>query len=625
MNIEKVLSDLNKSYKRNNAFPINLEQLYDLEDVHGFYGKLAKDLLVWEKPFKSVFDDSNAPHYEWFRKGKIRPLYNILTKHVESDKRNKAALIWKGSDHLERIFTYQSLASEVSKCAIALKKLGVKHRDKVQIYMPNVPELVITMLACIKIGAVHSVYHHSYSADAFHERIDDCRPAIVITSNTSLLGSEKNMKEKVDLALSKSKHQPKYVIVVERTPKKVHMKPLRDLWYHDLISDAKYVDSKGLEDAEYDSTDTLFLLITSTNMNVPKALKFPVAGYLMWALYSYALFFDPADGDTYWSTADLSWITGHTYVIYGPLMAGQTTVMFEDSIDINNAGRFYDIIDKFNVNKIYTTPSILKSLMDASQKKKVYRKQTGIDLIAAGGEKMLDDVAEWSFQKLLREKKPLIDICTLTEAGGAICGEIPGVSDIRFQSVSKPLPGVPLALLDSAKRKISEVGIQGEMVMTGAIPSMCNSICNGDELYRNIYWNIVGSEYVFKTGDGAEYLEDKSIRLAGRIDNVLHIGGRRVSMVEIESALLQHDNIKEVAVVSLSDEKRGDRLIAFCVVNKDIDESYYDKTVQEFNEVIVEEIADITTPHEYRFTKMLPKSPDGDVLRDLLKEIASQM
>lgn len=625
MDLEKSLTDANKAYKRVDVFPVDLEHLYDIDDSEKFFEGLAKEFLIWSKPFSKVLDESKLPFFNWFKGGKIRPLENILTKHLSTSKKNKAALIWKGSDHMERIFTYQSLYSEVSKCAAALTKLGVKHRDKIQIFMPNVPELVITMLACVKIGAIHSVYHHSYSADSFAERLDDCQPYLVITSNTSMLGAEKNMKEKVDIAMTKSKYQPKYCIVVERTPKKVHMKPLRDIWYHDLISDAGYVDSEAVEDAEYDSNDTLFLLITSTNLNVPKALKFSAAGYLMWAFYSYCLLFDPEEGDTYWSTADISWITGHSYVIYGPLMAGQTTVMFEDSIDMNNAGRFYDIVDKFKVNKLYTTPSILKSLMAASQKKNVFRKQESIQLLAAGGEKQNNDVVEWAFNKLLRSKGPFLDIFTLTEAGGAICGEIPGVSSINLKSVSRPLPGVPVAMLDSANKEIVLSGIKGEMVLYGSIPSMCTSICNGDELYKNIYWKKVGSKYVFKTGDGAEYTESMGIKLAGRIDNVLHIGGRRVSLVEIEVALLKHSNISEVAVVSLSDEKRGDKLIAFCVVHKEIDESYYDKIVAEFNEVVVEEIADITCPNEYRFTKMLPKSPDGQILRDLLKEIASQM
>jgi acetyl-CoA synthetase len=624
MNIEKRLTSVNKSYKRKNIHNIDLEQLYNISDQKEFFKQLADKFLIWEKKYTKVLDESNAPHFIWFKGGKINPLENILTKHLSTEKKNKAALIWKGSDHVERIFTYQSLYSEVSKCAAALTKLGVKYRDKVQIYMPNIPELVITMLACLKIGAVHSVYHHSYSADAFSERIDDCKPFIVITSNTTILGSEKNMKEKVDEALNKSKHQPEYCIVVERTQKKVHMKPLRDIWYHDLISDSDYSDSRAITDTVYNSEDTIFLLITSTNLNVPKSLKFSVAGYLLWAFYSYCLFFDPKEDDTYWCTADISWITGHSYVIYGPLMAGQTTVMFEDSIDINNAGRFYDLVDKFNINKIYTTPSILKSLMNAAHKKNVFRKQNSIELVAAGGEKQNPIVVEWVFENILNEKGPFLDIFTLTEAGGAICGEIPGVSDFKMESVSKPLPGVSLSILDSNNNEISTPNEQGELLIA-SLPSICNTICNGDDIYRKIYWKKVNGKYLFKTGDGAEYTADMDIKLTGRLDNVLHIGGKRVSLIEIETALAKHPNIKEVAIVPISDEKRGDKLIAFCVVNNEIDESYYDKTISEFNEIIREEIANITCPSEYRFTKMLPKSPNGQILRDLLKEIAMQM
>jgi acetyl-CoA synthetase len=625
VNIEKKLTDINLNYKRNNIFDLDIDKLYKFNNSEELFDYLAKRLLIWEKEYSSVLDNKNAPFFQWFKHGKICPIKNVLTKHLDTEKRNKAALIWKGSDHLERIFTYQSLYSEVSKMASALTKLGVRHRDKIQIYMPNMPELIITMLACIKIGAVHSVYHYSYSADAFAERIDDCQPVLIVTSNTSVFGYEKNMKSKVDLALEKAKYQPKHCIVVERTPKRVHMKPLRDLWYHDLISDEGYAAASSVEDAVYDANDTLFLLITSTNMNVPKALQFNTAGYLMWALFSYALHFDPGAYDSFWCTADMSWVTGHTYAIYGPLMAGQTTIIFEDSISVNNARRFYDIIEKFRVNKVYTTPSILKNLMNVAQKKKIYRKEESLELIATGGEKMEDDLVEWAFEKLLMSSGPIIDIFTITEAGGAVAGEIPGYSNIKLQSVSKPLPGINLKIFDSKNEEINDLEKTGALMIKGSIPSLCSGICNGDAIYKNTYWKKIGNDYYFNTGDGAEYIENMNLRLTGRIDNVLHIGGKRVSLLEIETALKKHEIIKDAAVVSLHDEKRGDRLVAFCVVNKKIDESYYNNIVDEFNSLILEEIADIKCPDEYRFTKILPKSPDGEILRDMLKEIAKQM
>jgi len=624
--LERLLSRINKSYERNNTFNFDLEHLYDVDNRYEFFDKLASDYLIWEKKYSKVIDESHAPEYKWFPGGKIKPLKNILTKHLDTHRRNKAALIWKGSDHMERIFTYQSLYSEVTKCASALKHLGVKHRDKIQLYMPNIPELIITMLACIKIGAIHSVYHHSYSAEAFAERLDDCRPEIVITSNTTLLGKESNMKEKLDLALTKAQHQPKYCIVVERTNKRTHMKPLRDIWYHDIISNEDYATAIKLEDAEYDANDTLFLLITSTNMNVPKALKYNTAGYLLWALYTYALFFDPADRDTFWCTADISWITGHTYSIYGPLMAGQTTVIFEDSLGINNAGRFYDILDKFTVNKVYTTPSILKSIMDAAQKKKVVRDVHDLELLAAGGEKRKGDVVEWCFDKLLHKKSPIIDICTLTEAGGAICGDIPGLSEIKAVSDFTPLPGVPLKIMDTQTRMdIRDPHEKGALMLEGSMPSLCYSICNGELLYKNIYWKKYFDKFYFQTGDGAEYSDTGDFVLTGRLDDVMHVGGRRVSLVEIEEALKHHELIKDAAVISLKDEKRGDSLVAFCVPEKLIDDSYLDKVKGEFQETILEHLGEVALPDEYKFTNILPKSPDGHILRDLLKEIAIQM
>lgn len=623
----KQLTDVNKEYTRTNFSVNEIEEFYkEAEDKISFFQKISLEILTWEKQFKKVLDESEAPFYKWFTGGLLNPFYNVLAKHLDNTTKNKAAIIWKGSDHTEKIYTYQSLYSETMKFASALKKLGVNKGDRVFIYMPNIPELIISMLACIRIGAVHVVYHHSYSSESFAERLDDCKPNFIVCSNASYTGAEREIKNKVDASIEKAAHNPKHCIVVQRSEKRVHMKPLRDLWYHDLISDEDFTYAKDLESVSYDSSDPLFMTYTSTNLKEPKGLVFSCAGYLLWAYFSYLLIFDPNDLDTYWSTADISWIPGHSYGVYGPLMAGQTMLIFEDTLDMNNAYRFYDIIEKFQITKFYTTPTILKSIMNAAQKRSIYRKLSSIDLIATGGEKTSNELLEWIFKKILSQKKPIVNIYSLTEAGGALAANIPGYSDVDFANVSKPLPGIHVLLYDELNEsEISTHGQKGSLMLSKYTPSICKNICNGSDLYKSIYWRKTDKDYLFKTGDGAEFTENFDIILTGRMDDVMHIGGKRVSFTEIESAIKKHPLVLDAAVVNINDEKRGDMLLAFCVLKRKIEESYYDQTVREIRETIMSEIGEIVLPDEIKFTRALPKSADGSILRDMLKEIAVQM
>jgi acetyl-CoA synthetase len=534
--------------------------------------------------------------------------------------------VWKGTDHSQMVYTYQSLYSEVVKCASALKKLGLKKGDNVLLHLPNIPELVIAMLACVHIGAIHIVYHISYSTDSLTERINDCKPKIIFTSDGALTGTEQNLKDKLDNALNMTTHQPSYCIVVERVTKRVHMKPLRDIWFHDLISYEHYYMAKNTEFEAMNAEDPMFMLYTSTNMKDPKALVFHTAGYLLWAYFSYLLMFDARDTDTYWCTADIAWITGHSYLVYGPLMAGETILIFEDTIDMDNAHRFYDICDKFCVNKLYTRPSILKSLMNAAQKKKKYMKLDTLELIATGGEKMSDDVREWTAKYLGNYNAALFDIYSITETGGAMASAVPGLSECRAGTVARPLPGVPIKLINNTSCDIIEQpDTQGALVLDKPFPPLCRTIFNSDEIYKKIYWKSYNNNVFFKTGDAAEIGENGYLTLKGRLDDILHVGGKRLSLIEIEEAIKTHDNVEDCAVVSIPDEKRGDALIAFSVLRKEIDESYHDTTVRELRERIIEEIGEVALPSEIRFTRTLPKSPDGVILRDLLKDIAMQM
>jgi acetyl-CoA synthetase len=434
------------------------------------------------------------------------------------------------------------------------------------------------------------------------------------------------MKDKLDNALTKVETEPKYCVVVERTRKRVHMKPLRDLWYHDLISDEKHSNANTLPYEPHDAEDTMFMLYTSTNTPEPKALKFSYGGYLLWAYISYLMLFDMKDTDTYWCTADASWITGHSYLVYGPLMAGQTVLLHEDSIDADNASKFYEICDKFSVNKLYTTPSMLRSLMNAAQKKKVFRDIKTLELVATGGEKMKDELLQWASSKLCKNKAAFIDIYSLTEVGGAIFASIPGFGDLEYGTVSKALPGVPAVLMDKATKKyITDKDKQGEIVFKAPFPSLATGIHGEKGAFEKVYWKEAEGKPYFSTRDGGKYNEYGNMILTGRLDDVLHIGGKRLSLVEIEEAIKKYENVKECAIINVNDEKRGEKLIAFCVLKKQMDESYHDQTVREIRETVLDEIGELALPGEIRFSRTIPKSPDGVILRDLLKEIALQM
>lgn len=613
-------------FEREGISKEELDKLAAFGENEAAFTYLANKYLIWEKPFSHQVTGDHRAGFSFFKGGKICPLKNILSKHLTTYTKNKAAIIWIGADGQQKVYTYQSLFSDVIKTASALRKLGITPGDRVMLHMPNIPELVIFMLACTKLGAIHVVYHSSYSSESLADRINDCKPTLIVTTDESVTGGFSKMKEKLDTALTKVEQEPKYCIVIERTGKRVHMKPLRDLWYHDMISDEKHSTASTLPYEPHNADDIMFMLYTSTNMAEPKALTFTYGGYLLWAYVSYLLLFDIKPTDTYWCTADVSWITGHSYLVYGPLMAGQTVLLHEDTIDLENAGKFFDICDKFSVNKLYTTPSMLKTLMNAAQKKKVFRDIKTLELVATGGEKMKDEILEWSSSKLCKNSATFIDVYSLTEAGGAIYASVPGFGDLEYGTVSKALPTVPAVLMDTTtKNMISDNDKQGEIVLKAPFPSLAKGIYNQPGMFEKIYWKEAGGKPYFSTGDGGKYNENGNMILTGRLDDVLHIGGKRLSLVEIEEAIKKYEKIKECAVINIQDEKRGEKLLAFCVLNKQLDESYHDQTVREIRETILEEIGEVALPGEIRFSRTIPKSPDGVILRDLLKEIALQM
>ncbi|TVZ36273.1 LOW QUALITY PROTEIN: acetyl-CoA synthetase [Seleniivibrio woodruffii] len=614
-------------YIRSEITEHELKRIESFKDHAEMYDYLGSRFLIWEDKFKQSVTPDLTGGYTFFKGGRLCPLKNILIKHLKTNAKNKAAIIWVGSDGTQSVYTYQSLYSEVVKCSAALIKLGIKKGDRVLIHLPNTPELIILMLACSSIGAVHVLYHASYSAESLAGRIANCKPSIVVTSDESVTGGHVNMKEKLDNALHKSEHNPKYCIIVSRTGKRVHMKPLRDLWYHDLISDEVHTDASELKLEPMNADDTMFMLYTSTAMGEPHALTYSYGGFLLWAYMSYLMMFDKKETDTYWCTADISWVTGHSYIVYGPLMSGQTVLVFEDTVNIENAKDFFDICRKYSVNKLYTTPSALRSLMNASQKKNIFLDLPAIEMVASGGEKMPAEVLEWTSAKLCSNRAVIFDIYSLTEAGGAIFSSLAGYSDIEYGTVGKHLPGVPAVLLDkTSKHVIDTINTQGEIVLNAPFAPLAKSVHGQPGLFEKIYWKKnAHSKPYFSTGDGGAVRQNYNMVLTGRLDDVMHIGGKRMSLVEIEEAVRTYPKIKDFALINVTDEKRGEKLIAFCVLKDKKDESYHDQIIREIKETILNEIGEIAMPSDIRFTRTIPKSPDGVILRDLLKEIAMQM
>ncbi|MGA1846624.1 AMP-binding protein [Deferribacter abyssi] len=622
------LNRLCVEYKRKIYSYDDIKQFYEKSrNIKQFYEELAKILLEWEEEFITSCYDENSFETNWFLNGKINPIKNILKDHLTKGRKNKSAIIWRGADYSERILTYQSLYSDVSKFASALKKLNLKKNDNILIYMPNIPELIIAMLACVKIGVVHTVYHPSYSPENLASRFDDCKYKVIITADGYYSKNTINLKKKVDEAISIARHKPKLCIVVKRLGQRIHMKPLRDLWYHDLISDEDYSRAFAIEEAVYDANDTLFSLITSTHLKEPKALGYRVAGFLLWAKFSYALLFDPSEDDVLWNTADIAWITGHVYKIYGPLLNGQTVFIYEDTIDIDNAYNFYEFLDKYNITKFYTTPTILNRLMRADEKKGIFRRQNHLRLIATGGEKRDEESLNWAFVKLLNRAHPVINILTITEAGGAVAAQIPGYSKIiDLFAVGEPLPGIDIQIIDGKTGGVvKKHHTKGELVFASPFPSLTSGICGNKQIMKSIYLKEYNKIKYFRTGDGGEYIGNNYINLLGRLDDVLHVGGKRINMFMIEDAIKKHRFIKDTAVVNVIDEKRGETLVAFCVLNKNLDESLYDNIFREINELIIDYVGEVIFPDVYKITTVIPKTPNGEVQRDILKEVAIQM
>ncbi len=590
------------------------QQLWDqaAEDPEGFWGELAKEELHWFQPFDKVLE-WQEPYAQWFCGGKTNVSYNCLDVHLDSWRKNKAALIWEGEPGDTRTLTYGQLHREVCKFANALKSLGVSQGDVVSIYMPMVPELAIALLACARIGAIHSVIFGGFSSEAIADRNNDASAKIQLTADTGWRrGSPLPLKETVDKALEKSPTVEK-CIVFRRTGSEVNMVPGRDLWWHDVMESA----SPDCPAEPLDSETPLFILYTSGSTGKPKGIKHTTAGYNLYTKMTSRWVFDLKDTDVYWCTADIGWITGHSYIVYGPLANGATAVMYEGAPNWPDEGRFWDIVDQHQVTIFYTAPTAIRAFIKWGDQHVEKRDLSSLRLLGSVGEPINPAAWLWYHEKIGKGRCPVVDTWWQTETGGILISPLPGATPTKPGSCTKPLPGVVPKIVDPEGAEVGP-GQQGILVISQPWPGMLRGIWGDEERYRQQYWSQIANHYL--AGDNAMCDADGYYWIYGRLDDVLNVAGHRLSTTEVESALVSHPSVAEAAAVGRPDEVKGEAVAVFVTLSSG---DPTDELRQQLKQHVRRQIGAHAQPDEIRFTGTLPKTRSGKIMRRLLRDIAA--
>lgn len=581
------------------------------DDPAGFWGETAEN-LHWFKKFDTVLE-GQMPETKWFVGGKTNACYNCVDRHLETHRKNKAAIIWEGEPGDTRVLTYQDLHREVSKFANVLKKLGVETGDRVTLYMPMIPELAIAMLACARIGAVHSIIFGGFSADAVADRNNDAQAKLVVTADGGWRrGKEVPLKEAVDKSLAKSPSVEK-TVVVRRTGTQVEMVPDRDYWWHDLMEDA----SAECEAAELDSEHPLFILYTSGSTGKPKGVLHTTAGYLLGATMTTKWVFDLKDEDTYWCTADIGWITGHSYICYGPLSNGATTMMYEGAPNWPDEGRFWQLVEKYRVNIFYTAPTAIRAFVKWGDEWPNKYDLSSLRLLGTVGEPINPEAWMWYHTVIGQERCPIVDTWWQTETGGIMISPLPGVTATKPGSCTKPLPGVvPDIVGKDGESQPNNSG--GLLVMRQPWPSMLRTLWGDHQRFIDTYFSEI--EGCYFAGDGARRDEDGYIWVMGRVDDVLNVSGHRLSTMEVESALVSHPKVAEAAVVGFPHDIKGEGICCFVTLKT---EDGTEELQTELKQHVREQIGAIATPDQIRFAAAVPKTRSGKIMRRLLRDIAA--
>ncbi|MEV7398319.1 acetate--CoA ligase [Aeromicrobium sp. NPDC092404] len=591
-------------------------EVYDqaAADRVAFWGEQA-DRLDWGTPFTEVLDWSNPPFAKWFVGGTLNASYNCVDRHVEAGNGDKIALHFVGEpDDDTRDITYAELKDLVSQAANALIELGVQTGDRIAIYMPMIPEAVIAMLACARLGAPHTVVFGGFSADALSSRILDCEAKVVITADGGYRrGAPSALKPAVDEALTKCPDVTG-VLVVRRTGQEVEWTEGRDVWWHDVVDSASTDHTPEMFDSEH----PLYVMYTSGTTGKPKGILHTTGGYLVQSAYTFWGVFDYKPDDVFWCTADVGWVTGHSYIVYGPLANGATQVMYEGTPDTPHKGRWWEIIEKYKVSLFYTAPTAIRTFMKWGEQIPAEHDLSSLRILGSVGESINPEAYVWYRENIGGGRTPIVDTWWQTETGAHMISPLPGVTKGKPGSAMTAIPGIAAEVVDDAGKPVDN-GEGGYLVITEPWPSMLRTIWGDDDRYKETYWSR-WPRYYF-AGDGARKDDDGAIWLLGRVDDVMNVSGHRLSTTEIESALVSHPKVAEAAVVGATDETTGQAVVAFVILRESAGDGG-EEIVAELRTHVAKEIGAIAKPRQIMIVPELPKTRSGKIMRRLLRDVA---
>lgn len=588
------------------------------EDYIDFWGRLAEENLHWFKSFTSVLNTEKAPNFKWFEDGEINVSYNCLDKNVETNP-DKTAIIFEAENGSTRKISYKELLAEVSLFANGLLSLGVEVGDRVIIYMPMSPEAVIAMQACARIGAIHSVVFGGFSSNALKDRIEDAKAKIVVTADGAFRGGNIiPLKEATDKALEGWNHTVQHVIVLNKTGEMVSIDKGRDIKWEELIKN----QSNQSTAVPLNSEHPLFILYTSGSTGKPKGIQHSSGGYLLNAKMTFSWIFDNKDSDVFWCTADVGWITGHTYVAYGPLAAGATILIYEGAPTHPHPGRFWEICEKHKVSLFYTAPTAIRALMKLGDHIPNKYNLSSLRLLGTVGEPINPEAWMWYHTVIGKEQCPIVDTWWQTETGAAMISPIPGVTATKPGSCTQPLPGIMVDIVNEDGEPVTQTNKGGYLVIKKPWPSMLRTIWGDNQRYIETYWEKFNNQF-YVAGDSANQDEDRFFWIMGRIDDVLNVSGHRLGTMEVESALVAHPNVAEAAVVGMPHEVKGEGIFAFVVTRGERPAGNSQKEVTEQLRMwVADQVGPIAKPDVIRYSDNLPKTRSGKIMRRLLRSIA---
>jgi acetyl-CoA synthetase len=585
------------------------------QDRLGFWAEAA-DRLTWTQKWDEVLDWSNPPFAKWFVGGKLNVAYNCVDRHVEAGHGEQVAYHWEGEPGDTRTITYAQLKDEVCKAANALVELGVQTGDRVAIYMPMIPEAVVAMLACARIGAVHMVVFGGFSSDALASRITDSGAVLVITSDGGYRrGAPSALKPAVDEAVGRT-DSVRNVLVVRRTEQDVEWTEGRDLWWHDVVDRQSTEHTAEAFDAEH----PLYIMYTSGTTASPKGILHTSGGYLTQVAYSHWASFDlKPDTDVFWTSADIGWVTGHSYIVYGPLANRATSIMYEGTPETPHRGRWFELIEKYRVTILYTAPTVIRTFMKWGEDIPAKFDLSSLRVLGSVGEPINPEAWLWYHENIGGGRCPIVDTWWQTETGAHMINPLPGVTSLKPGSAQTPFPGISARVVDDEGNELGD-DTTGLLVLTEPWPAMLRTIWGDDDRYVDTYWSRFGKEVYF-AGDGAKKDADGDIWLLGRVDDVMNVSGHRISTTEVESSLVAHPTVAEAAVVGASDPTTGQGIVAFVILRGNAEDSG-EELVQQLRTHVAKDIGPIAKPRQIMVVQELPKTRSGKIMRRLLRDIA---